>query len=71
MKCDECGNVHPEDSLVESYGFTWEQIKEFADKKEWALSSKLAMLLIEIGDECSHAYDRAEFFKQFAPKVKT
>ncbi len=61
-KCKECGKVHPEDRLVQAAGLTWEQIEEFKLKTDWALSSKLAALLIDIGNECSHQYDRAEFY---------
>jgi hypothetical protein len=64
--CEECGKKHPEDRLIEKYEFDWDTIKEFASKKEWTLSSKLASLIIELGNELEHQWHRAEFFNKLA-----
>jgi hypothetical protein len=61
-RCEECGKVHPEDELVEKFGWSWDDLREFKDKKEWPLASKLAALAIELGNECEHQFNRAEFF---------
>ena len=68
MACEECGKDHPEDKLIEKYNLTWDTLKEFAKKKEWRLSSKLALLIIEMGDELDHQWHRAEFFMKQAKK---
>lgn len=61
-QCAECGKIHPEDRLIEEAGFTWDQLEEFSQKKDWPLASKLATLLIEIGNECEHQWHRADLF---------
>ena len=66
-QCPECNKDHPEDTAIEAAGVTWEQITDWALKDEWPLASKLAKLLLEIGNECEHQWHRAEFFSRFAP----
>lgn len=53
----------PEDKIIEAYGFTWDTLKEFADKKEWPLSSKLAACCIDLGSVAEEAVERAEYYK--------
>lgn len=53
----------PEDNVIEGYGFTWDQLKEFSEKKEWPLASKLAACCIDLGLVAEEAVERAEFYK--------
>lgn len=66
--CRECGKVHPEDRLVEAFGWSWDNLEEFKSRKDWPLASKLAALAIELGNECEHQFNRAEFLSRDAQK---
>ncbi len=61
----------PEDKIIASYGFTWDQLKDFANRHtDWPLASKLAACVIELGLACEHQVGRAVFWEDEATEAK-
>ena len=53
----------PEDKLLEKYDLDWDILKDFAEKKEWTLSSKLAQCLLDMGGLAEELVERMTYFK--------
>lgn len=60
----------PEDKLIEKYGFTWDVLKDFKNRKDWPLASKLAACLIEIGELTEGVVERETFWHHMYEKLE-
>ena len=64
IKCAECGKFHPEDKIIDAFGWCWDDIQGFSEHEDWPLASKLAKALIEVGNVCEYQFNRAEFLSR-------
>ena len=61
----------PEDKIIKEFDLTWDKLKEFAAKKEWPLSSKLAACLLKMGGLAEELIERKVFYEFMYNKLKS
>lgn len=58
----------PEDKAIAEYGFDWDTLKDFANRDDWPLASKLAACLVKVGGIAEHYVERATYWKLMCEK---
>lgn len=59
-----------EDKLLAKYELTWDALERFSEKTEWALSSKLASCLLDMGGLCEDLAEKAALYDLRERKIR-